>query len=177
MSAMKSANAISATLVGVPELYRRVRMMDGEVYVRTRRAIRRGTEAVVSTAKTLVPRRTGELESTIRAEFSKDEMTGYAKAGYGKLLRRSRASSSSVRYEKAKARRAQRQKDLLLATSSKQAFALADLGVYAMVVEYGDKKRNKPRLPFMGPAFWRERPAIVRELRDALQGAANRVAA
>lgn len=175
MSGGSFALRMQVVLEGAPELIRRVQLMETRQRERTKGAIRRGTHNVVTRAQRLVPKRTRELESTIRAEFSRDGMVGYAKAGYGQLLRRSKSSSQSVRFKKAKARREERQLQLRLANTSKQAFSVADLGIYAMVVEFGDRKRNKPRRPFMNPAFAQETPAIRKDLQQALQKSADEV--
>lgn len=161
-------------LEGAADLVRRVRLMDKGVQTRTKVVIRRGTNEVVARGRVLVPRRSGELESTLRSEFSKDGMVGYAKAGYGKLLRR-RSGTSRRPDHKARRRQQENAVQLALANTSRQALSVADLGVYALVVEYGDKRRNKPASRYMNRAFGGAKPGIVKGLQQAVQGAADQV--
>lgn len=177
---MSKRTELGVFLLGVPELERRVRLMDVTVQRGIRADVKRGTDAVTAGAYSRAPSRSGELRATIRAEFSKDGLTGWAKAGYGRLLRRSRRQRTSEamaqRYAKAKARHENRALQFRLANSSRQAMTVADLGVYAPVVEHGDRKRNKPKKAFMKPAFDAEVDGITAAMQRSLQRGAAQVA-
>lgn len=177
---MSKRAELGVFLLGVPELERRVKLLDVNVQRSIRADVKRGTEAVTGGAYSRAPSKSGELRATIRSEFSKDGLTGWAKAGYGKLLRRSRrqknSEASEQRYGKAKARNETRALQFRLANNSRQAMSVADLGVYAPVVEHGDRKRNKPKRAFMAPAFAAEVDGIQTSMQRSLQRSANQVA-
>lgn len=174
---MSSRIEVSAYLTGVPNLIGKIRMMDVRVQQRVREAVRKGTEAVTAGARQRAPKVSGELAASIRSEFEKDGLTGWTKAGYGKLLRRmkSKTGDRTQRYAEAKARHAQRRQQLRVAKNSRQALKLADLGVYAPVVERGDKRRNKPKRPFMYPSLHQETPAIASNIARAVRRSADEV--
>jgi len=157
---------LTTVLSGVPEFVRAVELTDKKTKEKMIEAIHHGTEEVAAKAEEKVPRRSGELASTIRAEYSKDQMTGFVRAGYGKLIRKSRAKSEGG-LARAKQRRAKRRERLAAANTSKRALAALDLGVYAPVVERGDPKRHKPARPFLIPALMEERPEIMNEIKKA----------
>jgi hypothetical protein len=157
---------VNLALNGVPELFRALELTNAGTCAETIKAIERGTKAVAAGASARAPRRSGEMAHTIRDEYSSDKMTGYVKVGYGKLMRRSRASSAEAR-DKHLAKRQSKRLQLALAGSSKQALSVLDLGVYAPVVERGDKRRHKPAHPFTIPALIAERPAIMSDLKNA----------
>lgn len=171
----------AAWLAGVPELERKVRLMDTRVQARIRNTVRTGTNAVTAGAYQRAPKVSGELAYSIRSEFAKDGLTGYTKAGFGKLLRRTRATKNVVRYQRAKERAQARAEHLRmqsrLANNSRQALSAADLGVYAPVVERGDRKRNKPKREFLYPSFDAEKDGIQSQMRRDLQRSADEVAA
>lgn len=176
---MSKRAELGVFLVGVPELARRVKMLDVNVQRGIRGDVKRGTVAVTAGAVARAPSKSGELKATIRDEYTKDGLTGYVKAGYGKLLRRSKRATNSEamqrRYDRAKAKNETRALQFRLANSSRQAMSVGDLGVYAPVVEYGDKRRNKPKKAFMAPAFEKEVDGIQANMRRSLQGAADQV--
>lgn len=157
---------IKAALEGADQFQRAIRLADAGVRARTKDAIKRGTKAVAARAISKAPKRSGELASTIRDEYSKDEMVGFVKVGYGKLLRRSRAANKDAR-ERHQTKRVLKRYKRALATTSSQALSVTDLGVYAPVVERGDKRRHKPAQPFVIPALREERPTIITELTEA----------
>jgi hypothetical protein len=160
--------SVSVVLNGVADFVRQVELMNTRTRQRTIVAIRRGTEAVGNAARSRVKTRTGELKSTIREEFSKDGMVGWVKAGYGILPRSTKSGAMGAARRIAAMERSKKMKaKLVLAGSSKTALSAADLGIYSPVVEFGDKRRNKPRLPFMGPAFQSKKAGILKELKDA----------
>lgn len=154
-------------LMNVEKFAREIKLMNEHTRSNVKGAVRRGTAAVVSGAESRAPKRSGELASTIRAEFSESGLIGYAKVGYGKLTRRSRATTPEGK-AKAQARRENMKLQFALANTSKQALSVMNLGVYAPVVERGDKRRHKPARPFMIPAFKAAKPAIMSEMKTAL---------
>lgn len=158
--------AVSMVLEGTLETMRAAELADVGIRSRTVAAIRRGTMAVVAGAEQRVPKNTGELAWTIRAEFSKNGLTGYAKAGYGKLLRRSGSRAAAVR-DKHLRKLADHKLQMRLAGSSKQALSAGDVGVYAPVVERGDAKRHHRAHPFLIPAFKSEEGGINASIIDA----------
>ncbi len=145
---------------------REMELLDAETKTRTKQAIERGTRAVVAKAKARAPKRSGELAYSVRAEFSKNGMVGYAKAGFGKLLRRSRAATQKGQ-ERAQRRGEQNKLNYALANNSRQALSSSDIGVYAPVVERGDPRRHHRPHPFMIPSLAEEKPTIIQDLADA----------
>lgn len=176
---MSSGPKITALIDGVARLERALELTDEGTRVRTIAAIREGATHVERGAELRVPKRSGELAYTIRSEFAKDGMVAWVKAGYGKLLRRSRATTgknqakTAAARERAKARSANNDLQRALANTSKQAMAVTDLGIYSAVVEHGDKRRNKPKRPFLMPSFVTEKPNILTNLAKAPQAAAR----
>lgn len=162
------------SLAGVENFHRQIQLMNAKTRARTQHAIAHGTHAVVAGAKARAPKQSGELASTIRAEFSKNKLIGWAKAGYGKLIRRSRAGTAKGAYRayQVKERRKAAFKKGKV-TSSKQAMGMVDLGVYAPVVERGDKRRHHSAHPFMIPAFKANEQGIKSSIARALQSAAS----
>lgn len=160
---------VTALLEGVPDLFRALELTNARTKANTIKAVEHGTRAVERRAHQKVPKRSGELDQTIRSEFTADGMVGYVKAGYGKLLRRSRSTTgdASGRYAKAKNRVARQQLRFRNAKTSKQALAASNLGNYGPVVERGDPRRKKPAQPYLNPALTEETPAIKRALADA----------
>lgn len=154
-------------LQNVEKFNREIKLMNERTRSNVKGAVRRGTQAVVAGAESRAPKRSGELASTIRDEYSESGLIGYAKAGYGKLTRRSRATTPEGK-AKAQVRRENAKLQLALANTSKQAMSVASLGVYAPVVERGDKRRHKPARPFMIPAFKAAKPTIMSEMKEAL---------
>jgi hypothetical protein len=157
---------LKVALMNVGNFKRQLELMDAGTRQRTIDAIDRGTRAVVAKGRARAPKRSGELAGTVRAEFSKNKLVGYAKVGFGKLLRKSRAGTTAG-LARAKERREKNRYKLALAGTSIQAMSVIDLGVYAPVVERGDKKRNKPAKPFMYPSLAEEKPGIMQELGEA----------
>jgi hypothetical protein len=160
----------------VEKFNREIRLMNEHTRSNVKEAVRRGTREVDAGAEARAPKRSGELASTIRDEYSKSGLVGYAKAGYGKLTRRSRATTPEGK-AKAQARRENMKLQLALANTSKQALSVVNLGVYAPVVERGDKRRHKPARPFMVPAFKAAKPAIMSEMKTALNSATRETGA
>ena len=165
---MSAGFSVKATLANVENFRRQIALMNTHTRDRTIAAIKRGTKSVQIGAEARAPKKSGELASTIRSEFSKNGLTGYVKAGFGKLLRRSRAGTEKG-MARAKARRENNRLQLALAGTSRQAMSVIDLGVYAPVVERGDPKRHHKPHPFMIPAFNAERGAIASDVTTALR--------
>lgn len=151
---------IKASIANVEAFVREQKLRDVNTRKQVSVAIRRGTDDVRNGAERRAPERTGELRSTIRAEFSKDGLTGFVKAGYGKLQRRSRAVTAGG---KARAKSQRR-----TAKNSRDAQRQLTLGVYAPVVERGDPRRNKPARAFMNPSLRAERPKIQQSIARAM---------
>jgi hypothetical protein len=122
-------------------------------------AIRVGTKQVCAGAIGRAHRVSGEMASTIRDEYSKDGLVGYAKVGYGKLLRRSKSGTAA-----GKAR---------LVAKRKVRGSKSGLGAYAPVVERGDPRRHHLPHPFMVPSLEAARPAIISGIEQALRGGAS----
>jgi len=161
------SSKFTAELRNVEAFQRAVKLTNKATRDRMVSAIQRGTEAVVAGALTRVPRKSGELAWTLRAEYGKDGLVGYAKAGFGTLLRASRAKSAAG-LAKFRAKREQQRVKRKAATSSRSALAAGDVGVYAPVVERGDPKRNHQAHPFMVPALLKARPAIIADTTRAM---------
>lgn len=176
---MSSAPKVTAFIDGVARFQRSLELMDEGTRRRTVAAVREGAIHVERGAELRVPKVSGELAYTIRSEFTKDGMVAWVKAGYGKLLRRSRATTgknqakTAAARERAKARSDNNDKRRALAMSSRAAAAATDLGIYSAVVEHGDKRRNKPKRPFLMPSFVTEKPNILANLAKAPQAAAK----
>lgn len=141
-----SSFKLSMNVRGVREFTQGVKLTNDRMRQRAAGIIRRGTERIAGTAKQLVPKRSGELASTIRAEFSDDGMVGWARAGYGKLVRRNAKQAQKDRFRK-------RNKFRKKFKGSAAALKALDLGVYAPVVEYGDKRRRRKPREYMKRAF------------------------
>jgi hypothetical protein len=161
---------ITTFLDGVDRLARAVLMADQHVREQMRGAVERGTQAVTNKAHARVKKRTGELDSTIRAEFSKDHLTGFVRVGYGTLVRRGRAKTDKAQLAAERRKRVQRSQKILshrfrgAGIGSAAALKQLDLGVYAPVVEYSRKKGR----PFLNPALRLEKPGIIADMNRAL---------
>lgn len=159
---------ITSVLDGVPRLIRALQLTDAGTRARTRLALQHGAERIARQAQARAPKVSGELAQSIFTDSTKDGMVWFIKAGHGKLLRSSRSARGKLgRYNKAKERQAAQRERFRAAKSSKQAQANLQLGVYAPVVERGDKKRNKPARPFLYPSLEHERSSIMRAVADA----------
>ena len=163
-------NQVTFLLEGVQQLTRALELTNANTRTAMQREVKRGTELVVAEAAQRVHRVSGQLASTIRAEYAKDGLTGYAKVGYGQLPRRSR-SQNAKRIERLRLRREKNRLKLGSATSSRQAMAAIDLGAYAPVVERGDPRRHHLPHPFLYPSFDHQRPGIESGMQRALDGA------
>lgn len=114
----------------------------------------------------------GELRDTIRDEYSADGFTGFVKAGYGKLKRRSKRSAKPKKQGPERYATFMRR----LHREALAMDAMRASGVYAMVVEYGDPRRNKPARPFMRRALSGNKAGHNARLRAALEAATRKAA-
>lgn len=144
---------IGLLLTGVPQLQRALELADPKTRAATKIVIRRGTEAVVADAKRRIHSVSGELASTVRGEYSDDGMIGYVKVGYGKLPRRSRASTAERQAHLARAR--------------KRSSTKTGKGAYGPVIERGDPRRHHRPHPFVMPALADHRAEIIDGLGNA----------
>lgn len=170
-----STNA-KIVLANVEKFAREIKLMNEHTRTNVKGAIQRGTRAVAAGAVSRAPKRSGELASTIRDEYSASGLVGYVKAGYGKLQRRSRATTAKGAAN-AKDRREKMKARFAAAGTSKAALAAANLGVYAPVVERGDKRRHKPARPFLVPSLKAATPTINAEVTTALNAATRETGA
>ncbi len=149
-------NKFTILLTGLEKLRTAVQLGDAATHARMERAIREGTRQVCADAVARAHRVSGEMASTIRDEYAKDGLTGYAKVGYGKLLRRSKSGTLAGKARLKATRRLHGSK--------------SGLGAYAPVVERGDPRRHHLPHPFMIPAFEAARSSIVAGCDQALRG-------
>lgn len=105
----------------------------------------------------------GELRDTIRSEFVEDAegIVGFVKAGRGKLKRRLKGLTSTRKSSLKRAKKIEKNRKAANTRRRKQMGPLtadqANIGAYAMVVEYGDKRRGRAAQPFMRPALESQR--------------------
>ena len=144
---------INAVLAGASELSRAIRLAKPETQAKVKATIKAHTERVAQDAKSAAPRVTGELVSTIRGEFSADGMTGYVKAGFGKLPRKSR--STGVRHRK----------------RSKQI----GRGAYAPVINYGWPKHHIAANPFLTRPYQQDTPQVIADLNADINGVVDEI--
>lgn len=114
---------------------------------RLERQVDKSSAAIEAGAKARVPKRTGELEKTIRRKVSRSGMSAAVMAGYGELARKGKAKGARSRGQKVNDGK----------------------GVYAPVVEFGSQ--TNPAEPFMFPALEAEKPSFIAGCNDALKGA------
>jgi hypothetical protein len=167
---------VGMLITGAKQFRFRLQLAVPEVRSNVRAAVVETTEAVVSRARANVPvsdaadRKAqgrpgpGELRNTIRGSFTLDGMMGFVLVGNGKLARRSKAArprmagplklSAFLRQEAPATLRAQR-----------------ELGVYAMVVNYGSPGRGIPGSRFLDRARESERANHIGRIRRATRKA------
>lgn len=166
--------SVFTVLEGIADFQRTIELTDEGTRKRTIEVVRNGAQAISDGAEQRAPKRSGELKESIRPEFHKSGMTAWVKAGYG-ILVRSIASKGMGAKSRARAiaRRDKMRERFKNAVTSRRALAALELGVYAPVLEKGDKRRNKPQRPFLYPAFKQEKPAIIDGLKKAPLDAAK----
>jgi len=172
---------ITAIITGARQWHQAVQMMDAATLARVRQAVSDTTLAVEARAKANVPvsgpgsRKAknrpgpGELRDTIRSSMSTGGTVGFVLAGFGTLPRRSRATKPP------------KQGPMRLAAFQRQQRRLAlrqqrELGVYAMVINYGSPGRGIAATHFMDNAKEAEREAHIRRVQNALAQAASAAA-
>ena len=167
---------ITGIVSGINQVRTAFKLLDTGLQARLRGAVAATTHEVEAGALARVPvsgpgsRKAtsrpgpGELRNTIRAEFSTEGFTGYVKAGYGTLTRRSRAGRGT--------RKGQSRRNAKIARSRRaRSLASRGLGNYAMVVEYGSPGRGQPAHPFMRPARQAAIPRHTARIQAAISGA------
>jgi hypothetical protein len=145
-------------LKGAAELVRQLKLADPGTHAAVARVIQQGTEAVAGAARSSAPKVTGEMASTIRAEYSADHLTGFVRVGFGKMPRR-----SSVRQR------------LRAANGYRRRRALGP-GGYAPVIEHGDPRRHHIAEPFLSPSLQSKQPQIRSGLDRAMDGVCEDIA-
>lgn len=158
-----------------------LKAIDIATRARLRVAVQETTEAVAARSRANVPVSTpasrkaksrpgpGELRDTIRTAYGVTGLTGYVLVGFGKLPRRSRSRLPT------------KQGPLRLAAFQKQQRRLAlqaqnELGVYAMVINYGSPGRGIKATRFIDRAKEAERTAHVSRIQNALAQSASAAA-
>lgn len=145
---------MSVKVTGVRQVTTAFSRLDIVLRQHLQQASRESTEAVATGARRRVPVKTGELRDTIRTEYTPEGNAGFVKAGFGKLRRRTTGT----------------RKRRTTTPSSTQ------LGVYAMVIEYGSPHRGVSARPFLRPALHAERSRHRSRIESAINSAANSVA-
>ena len=140
---------------GTRQLWRTLDRASAEMRRRVATAVAFTAQEVANGARARVPKDTGELASTIRAEPTTNPFVWFVKAGYGNLPRRRRAAAAG-----SGTRRRPR------VTRVEQP------GAYAAVVEFGSRARNIPAQPFMFPALEASHGRHVARIARAMQDGA-----
>lgn len=171
---------LSVSILGFKRVQAAFKMMSVEVRTRMQQQIKESTQRVEHGAKMRAPvsgassRKAkgrlgaGELRDTIRSEIVEDGLTGFVKAGTGKLTRRSRAlKPKQQRVLSASQAMRAAHSDAIRMNNALDRSA----GVYAMVIEYGSPGQGKPAQPFLRPAKEAELPTLRKGVGNALRGA------
>jgi hypothetical protein len=172
---------ITTLITGARQWIQASQLMQEETRARAREAIQETTMAVGAKARTNVPvsdaadRKAkgrpgpGELRDSIRETFGVSGLIGFVLVGYGKLPRRSRAVRPT-KFGPLRLKAFQRQQ-------RRQALqAMREIGVYAMVVNYGSPGRGISGSRFLDRAKESERSAHIARMQRALSGAASAAA-
>lgn len=145
---------IAVTVEGVQRAITAIKLADKDIGGRVRIRIADTGRRIVSEAKARVHKISGELEGTIRDEIVSDGLAVIIKVGYGTLKRKSRSKTGKRR-------------------KGVTQLGPVEPGIYAMVVEFGDKNRNAE--PYFFPAVDSHLPehnaGIERDLRGAVSDA------
>lgn len=152
---------LTVRLSGANVVVGKLRAMDTVAKRLLAGAVKRATLRTAGRARSTVRRKSGELASTIRSEFSRDGLAGWVKAGYGKLPRGSRAKSYAAKRRLAAKRRAKG--------------VIVGRGAYGPIIEYGNPKRGARPFKFLKPAYEAERNGFRREAESALAGTVREV--
>jgi hypothetical protein len=146
--------SVRVTISGWGTVLRDVQVIGQLGLANVRQVVKRTANRIADGARARVPRRSGELASTIRTTMLPETGSGdvgLVQVGYGKLPRRGATSDRTKRRSR----------------------LLNDRGVYAPVIEFGDAKRNKPAKPFLFPAAEEAQAGFVLDMAQALNGAAT----
>jgi hypothetical protein len=146
------SSKFSLSVEGAERVVMALKLADEDIGRRVRVTVARTKDHIVAGAKSRVPKRTHELEGTIRGETTPSGLIALIKAGYGQLKRRSRSKTTGRR------RRSKQQGPV-------------EPGIYAMVVEWGDARNNKPAEPYFFPAVDERLPEHSAEIAEDLRGA------
>lgn len=144
---------IATEVTGIRDVVNALRILQPETQERLRAVVRESATAAVAGAKSRVPVLSGELAGTIRADYTKDGLVAFVKAGFGTLKRRSRAKVGSKRRGRARAKQ----------------LGPIEPGIYAMVVEFGST--TQPAQPYLFPAIEAVRPGHLARAEKALHDA------
>lgn len=156
---MSGPMKLTSRIDGADLVNRALALLEPAVHDRVAGIVQEDADLAVAGAKARVHNVSGELAATIRKTSSKDGLVAWVQAGEGTLRRRSR--STGVKGDKRRAK----------------AKANEAPGVYAMVVEFGDAKRNHAPHPYMIPAVESIRPQHQAKLEEALHDAVDAVGA
>lgn len=145
-----SSVKVTTFLSGAEKLIRELKLADPRTRARVQGAVQRQTKAVLAASLARVPKKTQELASTGRDEYSKDGLTGFIKYGRGKLPRRSTAATAKGQ---------KRAKGRSKATGK---------GAYAPVIDRGDPRRHIAARQFLTQPFAQHKPAVIADIDHAL---------
>lgn len=146
---------ITAQVNGAKLVARALALIEPEVNAEISGMIRAAADEALQRAKANVPRNTGELASTLRVDVARSGLVAWVRAGYGSLLRRKTGTG------KRKSRR-------------RPGATSTGLGVYAMVVEFGDARRSRRPQPYLFPAVESVRASLGQRVSAALTRATER---
>lgn len=146
---------LTATIDGAELAQRALSLLIPAVHDRVAAVVQDDAALAVEGAKARVHNVSGELAATIRKTSSTDGLVAWVQAGEGTLRRSARSARAKGAPRRAK-------------TAANEA-----PGVYAMVVEFGDAKRNHAPHPFMIPAVESIRAQHQEKLEAALVGAVD----
>lgn len=153
---------ITAKVDGAKLVARALALIEPDVNAEISGLIRSAAEEALARARANVPRNTGELASTLRVRVGRTGLVAWVQAGYGSLLRRKKGTG------KRKSRRA---------ANATSTATNTGLGVYAMVVEFGDARRSRRPQPYLFPAVESVRASLRQRVDAALTRATARASA
>jgi hypothetical protein len=83
--------------IGFDKAALRITLLEPKIRTRVQHEIVETTNAALALANQFVPRLSGELARTLRADISKSGMTGQVKAGFGNLPSKRKGESARIR--------------------------------------------------------------------------------
>jgi len=149
---------VTTLLAGAEQLQRALKLANPKTKARVVAAIKKNATAVAVQATARAPKQTGEMASTIRAEYVNDGLVAFVKVGIGTLPRRSKATTVKGA-ARAKGRR-----------------RTVGRGAYAPVVERGDPRRHHKAHPFLIPAFEADKATAITDITTALNASVAEIA-